>query len=152
VQQALGDLRGILGASLEEVEPAPSARCLEDDLAALARADNVEVLASAAAARRLAPAQDAIARSVLAEGLRNAHKHADPESVRVELHVAGALLHLTVDNDGVGRRPRTAVGPGIGLRLASTEASQGGGIVEHGPAGPGRWRVRLALPLEEELL
>jgi signal transduction histidine kinase len=152
VQQALGDLRGILGASLEEVEPGPSTRCLEDDLAALARADNVEVLASTAAARRLAPAQDAIARSVLAEGLRNARKHADPESVRVELHVAGELLHLTVVNDGVGRRPSTVVPPGIGLRLASTEASQGGGIVEHGPAGPGRWRVRLALPLEEELL
>ena len=35
---------------------------------------------------------------------------------------------------------------GMGLRLASLEALQVGGLVEFGEREPGVWRVRLAVP------
>jgi hypothetical protein len=38
----------------------------------------------------------------------------------------------------------------MGLRLAAFEALESGGIVEFGPAGAGRWRVRLTVPLARE--
>jgi hypothetical protein len=59
----------------------------------------------------------------------------------------GAFL-LEVRNDGArdeGRR-----GAGMGLRLAAVEALQRGALVEFGPEG-GDWRVRLVVPLEDDL-
>ena len=38
-------------------------------------------------------------------------------------------------------------GTGMGLRLASLEALQFGGVVEFGPSPPDRWRTRLVVPL-----
>jgi hypothetical protein len=51
---------------------------------------------------------------------------------------------MEVVNDGVRGRPSAP--PGMGLRLAALEALQVGGLVEFGPAGGDRWRVRLAVP------
>jgi hypothetical protein len=48
-------------------------------------------------------------------------------------------------NDGVGEDGRTATG--MGLRLASLEALQFGGVVEFGPHEEGGWRTRLVVPL-----
>jgi hypothetical protein len=39
----------------------------------------------------------------------------------------------------------------MGLRLATFEAIQQGGIVESGPFGGDRWRVRLVVPLQQEV-
>jgi hypothetical protein len=36
----------------------------------------------------------------------------------------------------------------MGLKLAALEALQFGGIVEFGEREPGKWRVRLAVPLD----
>src|SRR5919199_415758 len=82
-----------------------------------------------------------LAQSVLAEAVRNAHKHARPTRVEVSLELGDGALVLEVVNDGVtGRAKQT----GMGLRLAALEALQVGGIVEFGEREPGTWRVRLA--------
>ena len=86
-----------------------------------------------------------LAQSVLAEALRNAHKHARPTRVEVTLDVSDGTLMLEVANDGVSGRPKQT---GMGLRLAALEALQVGGIVEFGEREPGTWRVRLAVPIE----
>jgi signal transduction histidine kinase len=86
-----------------------------------------------------------VAQSVLAEAVRNAHKHARPTRVEVTLDVSDGTLTLEVANDGVSGRPRQT---GMGLRLAALEALQVGGIVEFGEREPGTWRVRLAVPVD----
>jgi signal transduction histidine kinase len=89
-----------------------------------------------------------LAQSVLAEALRNAHKHAQPTSVRVHVgRIDGAFL-LEVRNDGTPAEP-TPGGAGMGLRLAAVEALQRGALVEFGPER-GEWRVRLVVPLEDD--
>ena len=87
-----------------------------------------------------------LAQSVLAEAVRNAHKHAGPSKVEVSLEVKdGDTLVLDVINDGVRSKARQH---GMGLKLAALEALQLGGIVEFGEREPGTWRVRLAVPLD----
>jgi len=89
-----------------------------------------------------------LAQSVLAEGLRNAHKHAKPSSVRVHVgRIDGAFL-LEVRNDGA-QEERGTRGTGMGLRLAAVEALQRGALVEFGPEGRD-WRLRLVVPLEDD--
>jgi signal transduction histidine kinase len=84
---------------------------------------------------------------VLAEAVRNAHKHATPRRVEVSIRRSEGVWTMEVCNDGVHGRPR-ASGVGMGLRLAALEALQAGGIVEFGEREPGTWRVRLTVPLE----
>jgi len=88
-----------------------------------------------------------LGQGVLAEALRNIAKHASPSVVEVALSRDRDTFALEVRNDGV--RPG-ARGPGMGLRLAAFDALQHGGVVEFGPRGTGRWRVRLVVPLERE--
>jgi signal transduction histidine kinase len=94
------------------------------------------------------PELEQISQSVLAEALRNAHKHARPTRVDVRVGAQDGTFVLEVVNDGVddSRRGR---GAGMGLRLAALDALQGGGVVDFGPTGDGRhdWRVRLVVPL-----
>jgi signal transduction histidine kinase len=84
-----------------------------------------------------------LAQSVLAEAVRNAHKHASPSRVRVRVGHADGAFVLEVANDGVRGRKRQA---GMGLRLAALEALQSGGVVEFGEREPGSWQVRLVVP------
>jgi signal transduction histidine kinase len=88
-----------------------------------------------------------LAQSVLAEALRNAHKHARPSSVRVCVRQTDNTFVLEVRNDGAPR-PGTR-GAGMGLRLAAVEALQRGALVEFGPEGED-WRLRLVVPLGED--
>jgi signal transduction histidine kinase len=85
-----------------------------------------------------------LAQSVLAEAIRNAHKHASPTRVDVALSAADGAWVMEVCNDGV-RGPAPTVS-GMGLRLAALEALQVGGLMEFGLREPGVWRVRLAVP------
>jgi signal transduction histidine kinase len=87
-----------------------------------------------------------LAQSVLAEALRNAHKHAKPSSVRVHVGKVDGTFVLEVRNDGAQPESR---GTGMGLRLAAFEALQRGALVEFGPEGQD-WRVRLVVPVEED--
>jgi signal transduction histidine kinase len=89
-----------------------------------------------------------LAQSVLAEALRNAHKHARPSSVRVRVGRLDGAFVLEVRNDGA--QPGERRGAGMGLRLAAVEALQRGALVEFGPEGDD-WRVRLVVPLEDDL-
>jgi signal transduction histidine kinase len=88
-----------------------------------------------------------LAQSVLAEALRNAHKHARPSSVRVHVGRLDGAFVLEVRNDGA--RPGARRGAGMGLRLAAVEALQRGALVEFGPEGDD-WRLRLVVPLEDD--
>jgi signal transduction histidine kinase len=91
---------------------------------------------------------EALAQSVLAEALRNAHKHARPTSVRVHVGRVDGTFVLEVRNDGATAATR-GTGTGMGLRLAAFEALQRGALVEFGPEGQD-WRVRLVVPVEED--
>ena len=68
-----------------------------------------------------------------------------PTKVEVSLRTQDDTLTLDVVNDGVRGRARQS---GMGLKLAALEALQFGGIVEFGEREPGKWRVRLAVPLD----
>jgi signal transduction histidine kinase len=87
-----------------------------------------------------------LAVSVLNEALRNAEKHAEPTEVTVSIEAPDGAFALEVRNDGLG--PDAADGQRssrMGLRLASHEALQRGGMLEYGREGD-QWRVRLVLP------
>jgi signal transduction histidine kinase len=88
-------------------------------------------------------ALEPLAQSVLAEAVRNAHKHAKPTFVSVHVGRQENVFVLEITNDGAGGRPRKV---GMGLRLAAFEALQSGGVVEFGKRGQGNWQVRLAVP------
>jgi signal transduction histidine kinase len=145
---ALTELRSALRRPLA-LEPARIDGSLRDDLnRAAARAEHpvaVEWEEGLTIPRPL----DRLARAVLAEALRNATKHARPETIVAHVGRAGDELVLTVRNDGVVPR-RARPGPGIGLRLVALEAIARGGRVDAGPVKPRGWEVRFAVPLEGE--
>jgi signal transduction histidine kinase len=90
------------------------------------------------------PELEALAQSVLAEAIRNAHKHAHPTRVGVRTELRDDAFVLEVTNNGVDGRAGIA---GMGLRLAGFEALQAGGLLEFGARGEDSWQVRLVVPL-----
>jgi signal transduction histidine kinase len=145
VQEALGDLREALERPLAPV-PQHTGTTLAEELARVAEAspaamgvtvhwdDDVTV----------PPAVEPLAQSVLSEALRNVAKHAQPTTVQVHVTSDEDTFTLEVRNDGVGSGAR---GAGMGLRLASFEALQQGGVVDFGAPADGEWRVRLVVPI-----
>jgi signal transduction histidine kinase len=147
IEAALGDLRealiGSAGSSLMELQDGG----LRAELDRLGRQykllplvvdwrEDVEV------PEKLEP----LAVSILNEALRNAEKHANPAEVRVTIDERDGAFALEVRNDGL--RPagnETGGGSRMGLRLASYEALQRGGMLEYGREEDS-WRVRLVLP------
>jgi signal transduction histidine kinase len=95
---------------------------------------------------------EGIAQSVLSEALRNVRKHAEPERVEIVVDAADGALVVEMGNDGLApdRGANTPRSGGMGLRLASFEALQHGGVLEFGESEPGWWRVRLVVPMDEE--
>ena len=96
---------------------------------------------------RVPPRLEPLTQSVLSEALRNIGKHADPTRIAIEIAQDGDAFTLEVANDGA---PPPTPGAGLGLRLASIEALRHEGVVEFGPIGEERWRVRLVCPLSED--
>jgi signal transduction histidine kinase len=86
-----------------------------------------------------------LAVSVLNEALRNAEKHAEPSEVRITIEAPEGAFRMEVRNDGLDGHARRGGISGMGLRLASYEAMQRGGMLEYGREED-RWRVRLVLP------
>ncbi|CAB4920658.1 unannotated protein [freshwater metagenome] len=84
-----------------------------------------------------------LVQSVLVEAIRNVQKHAEPTVVDVTVARSDGMLVLEIANDGAVGRSGSS---GMGLRLAAVEALQYGGLLEFGPDGEGRWKVRLAVP------
>jgi signal transduction histidine kinase len=86
-----------------------------------------------------------LVQSVLAEAVRNAHKHARPSRVEVRARSDAGAFVLEVENDGVREEPAGTVA-GMGLRLAAFDALEHGGFVEFGPRPDHAWQVKLVVP------
>jgi signal transduction histidine kinase len=147
--EALADLRRALERPLAPL-PRETGTTLATELERLAGAPGPPVRVSWPAGLVVPPDLEPLAQSVLAEALRNVHKHARASSVDVTLARDEDTFTLEVRNDGLretvaGRAPGAG---GMGLRLAGFEALQVGGMVEFGPAGDGVWRMRLVVPVE----
>ena len=146
LQAALFDLRRALQRPLGRVAPETQTTLLEEvDRLRREHPDLAIRLATGSERVNVPRELESLAQSVLAEAVRNAHKHARPTRVEVALDVSEGTLTLEVTNDGVSGRPRQT---GMGLRLSALEALQVGGLVEFGEREPGTWRVRLAVPVD----
>jgi signal transduction histidine kinase len=145
IKAALGDLRealiGSAGSSLMELADGG----LRSELDRLGRQYKrlplvVDWHEGVDVPERLEP----LAVSILNEALRNAEKHADPSEVRVTIDAPDGAFLMEVRNDGLPPGERGG-GSRMGLRLASYEALQRGGMLEYGREED-QWRVRLVLP------
>lgn len=146
LQAALHDLRRALQRPLARQAPETNTTVLEEiDRLRKEHRDLQLVLTPGSEDTHIPKALEPLAQSVLAEAVRNAHKHAGPSKVEVTLSTQEDTLTLDVVNDGVRGRARQS---GMGLKLAALEALQFGGIVEFGEREPGKWRVRLTVPLD----
>jgi len=148
VSNALAELRDALTRSLDPIGEASRAT-LRDELDRLGQQFKdlplrVEWEPDAEVPAGLEP----LAVSVLGEALRNVEKHSTTDEVRVAVRSGDGAFSLEVRNAGLLDDDAGADGPGagIGLRLASYEAMQRGGVLEFGREGE-EWRVRLVLPV-----
>lgn len=145
IAAALAELKAAL-----QRPPAHRARemttTLHEEIARLQRAGRVVLVEGDGVE---VPAElEPVAQSILREAIRNAAKHASPDRIEIRLQRSDDTFVVEVVNDGVeAPQQRREAARGMGLRLAAFEALELGGVVEFGPAGEGRWRVRLAVPL-----
>ena len=147
--EALADLRRALERPLAPL-PRETGTTLAAELERLVAAPGTPVQLAWPAGLVVPPDLEPLTQSVLAEALRNVHKHALASKVDVAVGRDDDTFTLEVRNDGVGDRDRRATGAGgMGLRLAAFEALQLGGVVEFGSPGDGEWRVRLVVPVEQ---
>jgi signal transduction histidine kinase len=145
LQAGLRDLRRALQRPLGRSAPATATTFLAEVARLAAAHPELGIdLAPGSEEVGVPPDLEPIAQSVLVEAVRNARKHAQPTRVEVTLQRQEGAWVMEVCNDGVHGRSRTI--SGMGLRLASLEALQVGGLVEFGEREPGIWRVRLAVP------
>jgi signal transduction histidine kinase len=146
IQLALRDLKTAVQQPLGRT-PRPTATTLAEEVARLARV-HADLKIEPGSELDVPPALESLAQSVLAEALRNAHKHADPTRVTVSAARRDGIFVLEVANDGVrASRQRTT---GMGLRLAAFEALQVGGFVEFGAREADTWQVRLVVPVDTD--
>ena len=146
VQSAMIDLRAALRRPLSPAAR-PAGPSLQDELGRMTREhSNLDVELDPRVGE-LPHAAGGVVRSVVAEAIRNAYKHAAPERVEVAIRRKGDMVEAEIRNDGVLRRPRRT---GMGLRLAAFEALQLGGVVEFGERDQGTWQVRLVVPVEAD--
>jgi signal transduction histidine kinase len=140
LQRALADLRTAISRPLSRSADRTYAT-LASEVERLRHAHPDLAIVVDPGAEISAPAElEPLAQSVLAEAVRNAHKHAAPTQVRVRTACEGGAFVLEIINDGV---EGPAARAGMGLRLAALEALQAGGLLEFGTRGDDRWQVRL---------
>jgi signal transduction histidine kinase len=142
-QAALGDLRTAIQRPLGRTPRATRTTFLAEVERLRRMHPDLGVTLEPGSQARVPAGLEPLAQSVLAEAIRNAHKHATPTRVSVRLAQVDDAFVLEIANDGVLGRGRRA---GMGLRLAALEALQSGGIVEFGEREPGTWQVRLVVP------
>jgi signal transduction histidine kinase len=144
-QEALSDLRTALQRPLGRA-PRPTQTTFVAEVERLARVHpDLGVTLDAGGEGDVPTGLEPLAQSVLAEAVRNAHKHANPSRVSVRVARGDGAFVLEVANDGVVDGRHRA---GMGLRLAALEALQYGGVFEFGERDPGVWQVRLVVPDE----
>jgi signal transduction histidine kinase len=145
IQEALSDLRAALQRPLGRAPRATQTTFLAEVERLAGVHPDLGVTLEAGDEGDVPPSLEPLAQSVLAEAVRNAHKHASPNRVSVRVGRSDGAFVLEVANDGVtGARHRA----GMGLRLAALEALQSGGVVEFGEREPGTWQVRLVVPVD----
>jgi signal transduction histidine kinase len=142
-QAALGDLRTAIQRPLGRTPRATRTTFLAEVERLGGMHPDLGVTLESGAEVRVPAALEPLAQSVLAEAIRNAHKHATPTRVSVRVARIDDAFVLEIANDGVLGRGKRA---GMGLRLAALEAIQSGGVVEFGEREPGTWQVRLVVP------
>jgi signal transduction histidine kinase len=150
LQQAIGDLRRALERPLAPLAD-ETGTTLADELERLKRGNDpahplplyIDWTGDTNVPGELEP----LAQSVLTESLRNIGKHATASRIDVVISRGDDTFTLEVRNDGAKGGVR---GAGMGLRLATFEALQQGGVVEFGPTGEDGWRVRLVVPLHAD--
>jgi signal transduction histidine kinase len=146
IQRALSELKTAVQQPLGRT-PRPTGTTLAEEVARLGKVHE-DLKLEPGSELDVPPALEPLAQSVLAEALRNAHKHAKPKHVTVSAGRRDGIFVLEVSNDGVhGRRQRTT---GMGLRLAAFEALQVGGFVEFGAREADTWQVRLVVPVDTD--
>jgi signal transduction histidine kinase len=144
VQMALADLRTALTRPLGHASR-PTTVTFGEELQRLrALYPDLEIVLEVGDATSVPSSLEALAQSILAEAVRNAHKHARATYVKVSLRNDGATFMLEARNDGAHVHGDSH--GGVGLRLASLEALQHHGVLEYGESEPGAWQVRLVVP------
>jgi len=146
-QAALGELRAALQRPLGRT-PRSTRTTFRAELDRLARLHpDLGVRLEPDSDGGVPEALEPLAQSVLREAVRNAHRHARPTAVSVRTCCRDGTFVLEVVNDGA-RREAGGRRAGMGLRLAALEALQSGGVIEFGEREPGRWQVRLMVPVD----
>ena len=146
VQVALADLRVALQRPLGR-SAAETRTTLAEEIRRLAQR-HADVGIALDGEIEVPEALEPLAQSVLAEAVRNAHKHATPTRIGVRTASDENAFVLEITNDGVGEKTSTPAG--MGLRLAGFEALSAGGLVEFGKRGGDTWQVRLVVPRDAE--
>ena len=149
IQRALGELKTAVQQPLGRV-PRPTTTTLAEEVERLAHSHaDLHVEVKPGSRLDVPEGLESLAQSVLAEALRNAHKHAEPTHVVVSADRRNGAFILEVTNDGVtaGGGSRST---GMGLRLAAFEALHVGGFVEFGARDDDRWQVRLVVPIDDD--
>jgi signal transduction histidine kinase len=148
IQRALGDLKTVVQQPLGRESP-PTQTTLAEEVERLAHKHaDLRIELHPDSALEVPPNLEPLAQSVLAEALRNAHKHAQPTRVTVNAGQRDGAFILEVTNDGVTAATRQTTG--MGLRLAAFEALQVGGFVEFGARNEDKWQVRLVVPVDAD--
>jgi len=146
MQEAVSDLRRALERPLAPLPP-ETGTTLEAELERLSSSTALPLTVDWQPGLMVPGDVEPLAQSVLAEALRNIAKHATASQVQVSVACDTDTFTLEVRNDGARSDVR---GAGMGLRLATFEALQHGGVLEFGPAREDSWRVRLVVPLPSE--
>jgi signal transduction histidine kinase len=145
IQGALADLRAAVQRPLARAPRATQATLAEELERLASRHPDLGVVLEHGDPHTVPPELEPLAQSVLAEAVRNAHKHAKPSRVGVRIEHGDGAFVMEVSNDGIHGRSRQS---GMGLRLAAFEALGAGGVVEFGKRGRDLWQVRLVVPDE----
>jgi signal transduction histidine kinase len=144
VQTALADLRTALTRPLGH-SSRPTAVTFAEELERVrALHPDLEIVLEEGGAQDVPASLEALAQSILVESVRNARKHARASVVGLSVRNEGGTFLLEVHNDGADQH--NGGRGGVGLRLATLEALQHGGVLEYGEQEAGSWQVRLVVP------
>jgi signal transduction histidine kinase len=142
VAQRLAGVAAALGAA-QELTPEARDRCVEE--LRLAIRELRAVIEGAAGAAGSQDEVEGLICDFVAEGIRNALKHAEPNVIAFSGYLADDRIRVEVVNDGVSDQP-PGDGTHVGLELIGGEAIRRGGSVAAEPVEPDSWCTTLTLP------
>ena len=150
-RDALEEMRqflGLLRADPDTVpmDPPPRLDHLDELIATFTAAGLRVRLTQTERPSGLRPGLDLTAYRVVQECLSNVLRHAGPVPVDVGISVESGALRISVTNLWSARTVGATHGAGLGLIGLRERVQALGGVLEHGPFGPG-FRVRATLPL-----